>query len=52
MQHEDQNYDAESWQDEYLKSWPKLPLGMRQHLARIAPREAFQIILSDLLLQV
>ena len=47
MQHEDQNYDAESWQDEYLKSWPKLPLGMRQHLARIAPREAFQIILSD-----
>lgn len=47
MQHEDQDFEAESWRDKYLKTWPKLPLGLRRHLARIAPREAFQIILAD-----
>jgi len=47
MEQEDQKHEAEFWRDEYLENWPKLPLGMRRHLARIAPREAFQIILSD-----
>jgi len=47
MQLEEQTFETESWQDEYLKTWQKLPLGLRRHLARIAPREAFQLILSD-----
>ncbi len=47
MQLEKQNFEAEPWQDEYLKTWQKLPLGLRRHLARIAPKVAFQLILSD-----
>jgi len=47
MEQEDQKHGAEFWRDEYLETWPKLPLGLRRHLARLAPREAFQIILSD-----
>ncbi|MBW2581503.1 MAG: hypothetical protein JRD00_11310, partial [Deltaproteobacteria bacterium] len=39
MQHEEQNFEAETW--------PRLPLGLRRHLARIAPQKAFQLILSD-----
>jgi hypothetical protein len=37
MQHEEQNFEAETWQGEYLETWPRLPLGLRRHLARIAP---------------
>ena len=47
MQQEEQKHEAELWRDEYLETWPKLPLGLRRHLARIAPRQAFQIILGD-----
>ena len=47
MQQEDQKHEAEFWREEYLETWPKLPLGLRRHLARIAPRQAFQIILAD-----
>jgi hypothetical protein len=47
MQREGQTVKSEPWQDEYLKTWQKLPLGLRRHLARTAPREAFQLILSD-----
>ena len=47
MQNEEQNFEAEIWQGEYLETWPRLPLGLRRHLARIAPQEAFQLILSD-----
>jgi hypothetical protein len=47
MQHEERNFEAETWQGEYLETWPRLPLGLRRHLARIAPQEAFQLILSD-----
>ena len=47
MRHEEQNFEAEAWQGEYLETWSRLPLGLRRHLARIAPQEAFQLILSD-----
>ena len=47
MHPEDQTFDTETWQDEYVQTWPRLPLGLRRHLARIAPQEAFQLILSD-----
>jgi hypothetical protein len=47
MQKEEQNHQTEFWRDEYLETWPKLPLGLRRHLSRIAPRQAFQTILSD-----
>jgi len=47
MQDEEQNFEAETWQDVYLETWPRLPLGLRRHLARIAPHESFQLILSD-----
>jgi hypothetical protein len=47
MQLQGQTFDSEPWQDEYLTTWHKLPLGLRRHLARTAPREAFQLILSD-----
>ena len=47
MQQEEQRHETESWRNEYLETWPKLPLGLRRHLARIAPREAFHIILAD-----
>ncbi|MEJ2431202.1 MAG: hypothetical protein P8075_20140 [Deltaproteobacteria bacterium] len=47
MQQEEQKHEAEFWRNEYLETWPKLPLGLRRHLARIAPRQAFQIILAD-----
>ena len=47
MQLEEQTFKSEFWQEEYLKTWPKLPLGLRRHLARIAPPEAFQVVLSD-----
>ena len=47
MRHEEQNFEAETWQGEYLETWSRLPLGLRRHLARIAPQEAFQLILSD-----
>jgi len=47
MQHGERNFEAETWQSQYLETWPRLPLGLRRHLARIAPQEAFQLILSD-----
>ena len=47
MHPDNQTFETETWQDEYLHTWPRLPLGLRRHLARIAPREAFQLILSD-----
>ena len=47
MQLEDQTFESETWQGEYLETWPRLPLGLRRHLARLAPPEAFQLILSD-----
>jgi len=47
MQLEDQTFESETWQGEYLETWPRLPLGLRRHLARIAPQESFQLILSD-----
>jgi hypothetical protein len=47
MEHDEQNFEAETWQGEYLETWPRLPLGLRRHLARIAPHEAFQLILAD-----
>jgi hypothetical protein len=47
MQLEDQTFESETWQSQYLETWPRLPLGLRRHLARIAPQEAFQRILSD-----
>jgi hypothetical protein len=47
MRHEEKNFEAEAWQGEYLETWSRLPLGLRRHLARIAPQEAFQLILSD-----
>ena len=47
MHSEDQTFETQTWQDEYMQTWPRLPLGLRRHLARIAPREAFQPILSD-----
>jgi len=47
MRHEEQNFEAETWQGQYFETWPRLPLGLRRHLARIAPQEAFQLILSD-----
>lgn len=47
MEVEEKTFEAETWQDEYAQTWPKLPLGLRRHLARIAPREAFQLILAD-----
>jgi hypothetical protein len=47
MEVEEKTFESEPWQAEYLKTWPKLPLGLRRHLARIAPHEAFQLILAD-----
>jgi hypothetical protein len=47
MELEEEIFESEPWEPEYLNSWPRLPLGLRRHLARIAPREAFQPILSD-----
>jgi hypothetical protein len=44
---EDHTFESEPWQDNYLETWPRLPLGLRRHLARIAPKEAFQLVLSD-----
>ena len=42
MEVEENTFETETWQDEYLKTWQKLPLGLRRHLARLAPQEAFQ----------
>ena len=47
MQHEEDTFETEAWQADYLQSWPRLPIGLRRHLARIAPREAFQLVLAD-----
>ena len=47
MEVEDKSFEYEPWEPEYLNTWPRLPLGLRRHLARIVPREAFQLVLSD-----
>ncbi|UCG12810.1 MAG: hypothetical protein JSU72_20455 [Deltaproteobacteria bacterium] len=47
MREENQPFESEPWQAEYVNTWSRLPLGLRRHLARIAPREAFQLVLSD-----
>ena len=47
MEPDDHTFESEPWQDDYLETWPRLPLGLRRHLARIAPKEAFQLVLSD-----
>jgi hypothetical protein len=47
MKVEEQTCESEPWEPGYVDRWPKLPLGLRRHLARIAPREAFQLVLSD-----
>jgi len=44
---EEKTFESEPWETEYLTTWPRLSLGLRRHLARIAPREAFQRVLSD-----
>ena len=47
MQPGEQTFESEPWKAEYLSIWSRLPLGLRRHLARIAPKEAFQLVLSD-----
>lgn len=47
MYYDNHTYEAESWRADYLQNWSRLTLGLRRHLARIAPQEAFQQILSD-----
>ncbi len=47
MEAEEKAFESEPWQDKYLTTWPRLPIGLRRHLARIAPQEAFQLVLSD-----
>lgn len=40
-------FESESWRADYGQGWSRLPLGLRRHLARIAPQEAFQQVLAD-----
>jgi hypothetical protein len=47
MQSEDHAFETEPWRAHYLQDWSRLPVGLRRHLARIAPREAFQLLLGE-----
>jgi hypothetical protein len=47
MEVEEKNFEFVPWEPKCLSSWPRLTLGLRCHLARIAPKEAFRLILSD-----
>jgi len=47
MEVEEEIFESAPWKPEYLNTWPRLPLGLRRHLARFAPGEAFQLVLSD-----
>ena len=47
MRGENQASETSPWQAEYLKTWPQLSLGLRRHLARLAPKESFRMVLSD-----
>ena len=47
MQVKEEIFEPEPWEPEYLTTWAKLPVGLRRQLARTAPREAFQLVLSD-----
>jgi len=47
VQQQDHKGANESWRPDYLGNWPRLPAGSRRQLARIAPREAFQQLLSE-----
>jgi hypothetical protein len=44
---EDQVFESEPWQADYLEQWSRLPLGLRRHLARLAPQEAFHRVVAD-----
>ena len=47
MQPEDDVFASEPWQPDYVPNWSRLPLGLRRHLARLAPPEAFHQVLTD-----
>jgi len=47
MELQEQILESESWQADYGQQWSALSLGLRRHLARIAPPEAFQQVLTD-----
>ncbi|MFP3870731.1 MAG: hypothetical protein ACLFVT_07645 [Syntrophobacteria bacterium] len=47
MQQLEQAFQGESWQEDYMQNWSRLPLGLRRHLARFVPPRAFQQVLSD-----
>jgi hypothetical protein len=47
MQSDDHEFEVEPWRPDYVQGWSRLPLGLRRHLARIAPAAAFQQVLAD-----
>jgi len=47
MERDEQTFEAEPWRADYVQGWSRLPLGLRRHLARIAPPDAFQQVLAD-----
>ena len=47
MQSDDHEFEAEPWRADYSQGWSRLALGLRRHLARIAPPDAFQQVLAD-----
>jgi hypothetical protein len=47
MKPDDDAFTSEPWQPDHLPSWSRLPLGLRRHLARLAPPEAFHQVVAD-----
>jgi hypothetical protein len=47
MQSDDHEFKAEPWRPDYVQGWSRLALGLRRHLARIAPPHAFHHVLAD-----
>ena len=47
MQSDDHEFEADPWRADYSQGWSRLALGLRRHLARIAPPDAFQQVLAD-----
>jgi hypothetical protein len=47
MQPDDDVFASEPWQSDHIQNWSRLPVGMRRHLARLAPPEAFHQIVTD-----
>jgi hypothetical protein len=47
MRPDDDAFASEPWQQDHIQNWSRLPAGLRRHLARLAPPEAFHQIVTD-----